>query len=283
MAYPDNLLVQGERVIVNKRPHWKVLILPTVFFILIIGAGAALAAWLNSGDWEYKSTATVGDRGGRGDRPDRAGAGAVHPLAHRAFRDHQPPRLLPVGSAVPPGAPDPARPDREHGNRGHLLGPADGVRVVDRGIVRRPAAQVPQCRLPVEGAGAAQPTDPGRTGSDPPPPRRTFRVPAEFAATGSRAAAVSAGTHPVVSAAGLPGPGRVPAAGLPAAGRPAGLRTARLPAHPGLPAAARVPAARNPGRPSAAVRPVQAATPPAAPPAPPGGPGQSEGRPASQS
>ena len=57
MAYPDNLLVQGERVIVNKRPHWKVLILPTVFFILIIGAGAALAAWLNNGNWEYKSTA----------------------------------------------------------------------------------------------------------------------------------------------------------------------------------------------------------------------------------
>jgi len=57
MAYPDNLLVQGERVIINKRPHWKVLILPTVFFILIIGAGAALAAWLNNGNWEYKSTA----------------------------------------------------------------------------------------------------------------------------------------------------------------------------------------------------------------------------------
>jgi|GEM_PF-631712 len=57
MAYPDNLLVQGERVVVNKRPHWKVLILPTVFFILIIGASAALAAWLNSGDWQYKSTA----------------------------------------------------------------------------------------------------------------------------------------------------------------------------------------------------------------------------------
>ena len=51
MAYPDNLLVQGERVIVSKRPHWKVLILPTVFFILIIGGGAALAAWINSRDW----------------------------------------------------------------------------------------------------------------------------------------------------------------------------------------------------------------------------------------
>ena len=50
MAYPDNLLVTGERVIVNKRPHWKVLILPTILFIVIIGAGAALAAWVNTRD-----------------------------------------------------------------------------------------------------------------------------------------------------------------------------------------------------------------------------------------
>ena len=51
MAYPDNLLVQGERVIVNKRPHWKVLILPTILFIVIIGAGAALASWISGRDW----------------------------------------------------------------------------------------------------------------------------------------------------------------------------------------------------------------------------------------
>ncbi len=50
MAYPDNLLVSGERVVVNKRPHWKVLILPTILFVVIIGAGSALAAWVNSRD-----------------------------------------------------------------------------------------------------------------------------------------------------------------------------------------------------------------------------------------
>ncbi len=55
MAYPDNLLVQGERVIVRKRPHWKVLILPTVFFILIIGGGVALATWINSRDWSNEA------------------------------------------------------------------------------------------------------------------------------------------------------------------------------------------------------------------------------------
>src|SRR6478609_5620607 len=52
MAYPDNLLVQGERVIVNKRPHWKVLILPTILFIVIIAAGVALATWISKSDWQ---------------------------------------------------------------------------------------------------------------------------------------------------------------------------------------------------------------------------------------
>src|SRR5664279_5750825 len=55
MAYPDNLLVRGEHVIVNKRPHWKVLILPTILFIVIIGGGFALARSLSS--WTYSSTA----------------------------------------------------------------------------------------------------------------------------------------------------------------------------------------------------------------------------------
>ncbi len=55
MPYPDNLLVRGERIIMNKRPHWKVLILPAVFFVLIIGGGFALAAALRN--WEYSSTA----------------------------------------------------------------------------------------------------------------------------------------------------------------------------------------------------------------------------------
>jgi membrane protein YdbS with pleckstrin-like domain len=52
MGYPDNLLVQGERVIVNKRPHWKVLILPTILFIVIIAAGAALATWISKSNWD---------------------------------------------------------------------------------------------------------------------------------------------------------------------------------------------------------------------------------------
>ncbi len=48
MAYPDNLLARGERVVLHKHPHWKVLVLPILFFIVIIGGGSALAAWANS-------------------------------------------------------------------------------------------------------------------------------------------------------------------------------------------------------------------------------------------
>ena len=55
MAYPDNLLVRGEKVIVRKRPHWKVLILPTILFIVIIGGGFFLARSLSN--WVYSAQA----------------------------------------------------------------------------------------------------------------------------------------------------------------------------------------------------------------------------------
>jgi len=57
MPYPDNLLVTGERIYVRKRPHWKVLILPTIFFILIIGGCAALITIVNGRGWNWPSWA----------------------------------------------------------------------------------------------------------------------------------------------------------------------------------------------------------------------------------
>ena len=47
MAYPDNLLARGERVVLHKHPHWKVLVLPAIFFVVIIAAGSFFAAWVN--------------------------------------------------------------------------------------------------------------------------------------------------------------------------------------------------------------------------------------------
>ncbi|RIJ76856.1 PH domain-containing protein [Nakamurella silvestris] len=48
MAYPDNLLARGERVVLRKHPHWKVLVLPALFFILIIAGAFFLASWITN-------------------------------------------------------------------------------------------------------------------------------------------------------------------------------------------------------------------------------------------
>ena len=183
MAYPDNLLVQGERVIVRKRPHWKVLILPTVFFIVIIGGGVALATWINSRDWSNEAIIDYVIIG--------VAVVALIILVlvpfirwrteHFVITNHH--VFFRSGLLSPAGAPDPARADREHGNRGHLLGSADGLRIADRRIVRGPAAEVPQRRVAVQGAGPAEPADPGRARGH--PPTRRSRPPGGFPAQGA--------------------------------------------------------------------------------------------------
>jgi uncharacterized membrane protein YdbT with pleckstrin-like domain len=50
MAYPDALLSRGERVVVHKHPSWKVLIAPSVWFVLIIAAAFTAAALMRR--WE---------------------------------------------------------------------------------------------------------------------------------------------------------------------------------------------------------------------------------------
>lgn len=57
MAYPDGLLSRDEQVELRKHPHWKVLILPVLFFVVIIGGGFALAAVLRN--WEYHAIAWI--------------------------------------------------------------------------------------------------------------------------------------------------------------------------------------------------------------------------------
>lgn len=50
MAFPDALLSRGERVVVHKHPHWKVLALPTLFLLVIIAAASFMVTWVRS--WE---------------------------------------------------------------------------------------------------------------------------------------------------------------------------------------------------------------------------------------
>lgn len=51
MAYPDELLVEGERVVLHTRPHWKMLVLPVLVFLVVVGAAAFLAALVSAQSW----------------------------------------------------------------------------------------------------------------------------------------------------------------------------------------------------------------------------------------
>jgi len=51
VAYPDDLLVEGEQVVMHKHPHWKKIIVPVLVLLLVVGLGSYLAAILSSQPW----------------------------------------------------------------------------------------------------------------------------------------------------------------------------------------------------------------------------------------
>lgn len=51
MAYPDNVLTEDEQVVIHKHPHWKMLILPVLWFLLVVAGGAFLAALARTTSW----------------------------------------------------------------------------------------------------------------------------------------------------------------------------------------------------------------------------------------
>lgn len=50
MAFPDGLLSRGERVVLHKHPHWKVLAGPTLWFVLIVAALSFMIVWIRKWD-----------------------------------------------------------------------------------------------------------------------------------------------------------------------------------------------------------------------------------------
>lgn len=51
MAYPDELLVPGEQVVMHRHPHWKMLVLPVLVLLLVVGIGSYLAALVSAQTW----------------------------------------------------------------------------------------------------------------------------------------------------------------------------------------------------------------------------------------
>jgi membrane protein YdbS with pleckstrin-like domain len=43
VAYPEDLLSEGEKVVIHKHPHWKMLLLPYLALIVTLGLGGWLA------------------------------------------------------------------------------------------------------------------------------------------------------------------------------------------------------------------------------------------------
>lgn len=51
MAYPDDLLVEGEQVVLHKHPHWKKVVLPVLALLLVVGLSSYLAAVIAAQAW----------------------------------------------------------------------------------------------------------------------------------------------------------------------------------------------------------------------------------------
>ncbi len=51
MAYPDELLVDGEQIVMHKHPHWKMLVWPVLAFLIVVAAASFLAALVSAQSW----------------------------------------------------------------------------------------------------------------------------------------------------------------------------------------------------------------------------------------
>jgi uncharacterized membrane protein YdbT with pleckstrin-like domain len=63
MAYPDDLLVEGEQVVVHTHPHWKKIVLPVLALLLVVGLGSYLAAVIATQTWSAAGWAALGGLG----------------------------------------------------------------------------------------------------------------------------------------------------------------------------------------------------------------------------
>jgi uncharacterized membrane protein YdbT with pleckstrin-like domain len=51
VAYPDELLVEGEQVVTHMHPHWKLLVVPVLVLLAVVAAGSFLAALVSTQPW----------------------------------------------------------------------------------------------------------------------------------------------------------------------------------------------------------------------------------------
>lgn len=60
MAYPDDLLSDGERVVLHKHPHWKMLLLPYLALVIVLGLGVWGAILVQDLSWATVAWIIIG-------------------------------------------------------------------------------------------------------------------------------------------------------------------------------------------------------------------------------
>ena len=51
MAYPDDLLAPGEQLVAHRHPHWKMLVVPVLVLLVVVGVGSFVAALVSTQSW----------------------------------------------------------------------------------------------------------------------------------------------------------------------------------------------------------------------------------------
>jgi len=64
VAYPDDLLVEGERVVVHTRPHWKMLAGPVLALLCVLGVASYIGAGISDLSWAGWGWAVLGAAAG---------------------------------------------------------------------------------------------------------------------------------------------------------------------------------------------------------------------------
>jgi membrane protein YdbS with pleckstrin-like domain len=59
VAYPESVLTEGEQVVIHKHPHWKMLILPILIMLVVVAAGAYLAALTGKQTWHMAAQIAI--------------------------------------------------------------------------------------------------------------------------------------------------------------------------------------------------------------------------------
>lgn len=59
MPYPDELLASDEHIVMHKHPHWKMLVIPVLGFLLIVALCSYAAAFIAGQPWQVYGWITL--------------------------------------------------------------------------------------------------------------------------------------------------------------------------------------------------------------------------------